>query len=105
ARAVYTNNVPGGIMRSPGELQGVWAAESHVDMIARELGLDPIEFRLRNVTHEGDTDVTGARVHAPQGEAVLRRLQAELATLTPARLPPGEGMVSGRGIGLGTRHV
>ena len=41
ARAVYTNSVPGGIMRSPGELQGVWAAESHVDMIARELGPGP----------------------------------------------------------------
>jgi CO/xanthine dehydrogenase Mo-binding subunit len=98
ARAVYTNNVPGGIMRSPGELQGVWAAESHVDMIARELGLDPIEFRLRNVTVDGDTDVTGARVHAPQGAAVLRRLQQELEARP---LVAGQG----RGIGLGTRHV
>jgi CO/xanthine dehydrogenase Mo-binding subunit len=98
ARAVYTNNVPGGIMRSPGELQGVWAAESHVDMIAHELGMDPIEFRLRNVTHDGDTDVTGARVHAPQGEAVLSRLRSELASHP---LPSGHG----HGIGLGTRHV
>jgi CO/xanthine dehydrogenase Mo-binding subunit len=98
ARAVYTNTVPGGIMRSPGELQGVWAAESHVDMIARELGLDPIEFRLRNVTHDGDTDVTGAKTHMPQGDAVLRRLQAEVA-----RRPTAAG--HGLGIGLGTRHV
>jgi CO/xanthine dehydrogenase Mo-binding subunit len=98
ARAVYTNNVPGGIMRSPGELQGVWAAESHVDMIARELGLDPIEFRLRNVTRDGDTDVTGATVHVPQGAAVLARLREELASR-----PVAEG--HGRGIGLGTRHV
>jgi len=98
ARAVYTNNMPGGIMRSPGELQGVWAAESHVDMIARELGLDPIELRLRNVTHEGDTDVTGAKVHLPQGEAVLQRLRDELAGRP---LAAGRG----RGIGLGTRHV
>ena len=98
ARAVYTNNVPGGIMRSPGELQGVWAAESHVDMIARELGLDPIEFRLRNVTVDGDTDVTGSKVHAPQGVAVLHRLREELEKRpVPAR--------HGRGIGLGTRHV
>jgi CO/xanthine dehydrogenase Mo-binding subunit len=98
ARAVYTNTMPGGIMRSPGEVQGVWAAESHVDRIARELGLDPIEFRLRNVTREGDTDVTGAAVHQPQGRAVLERLRAELA----AR-PVAAGR--GRGIGLGTRHV
>jgi CO/xanthine dehydrogenase Mo-binding subunit len=98
ARAVYTNTMPGGIMRAPGELQGVWAAESHVDMIARELGLDPIEFRLRNVTHDGDTDVTGAKVHVPQGAAVLQKLRAELSRRP---LSPGRG----RGIGLGTRHV
>ena len=99
ARAVYTNNMPGGIMRSPGELQGVWAAESHVDMIARELGLDPIEFRLRNITRDGDTDVTGATVHVPQGAAVLRALAS--GARRDDRTAPGHG----RGIGLGTRHV
>jgi CO/xanthine dehydrogenase Mo-binding subunit len=98
ARAVYTNTMPGGIMRSPGELQGVWAAESHVDMIARELGMDPIEFRLKNVVRSGDTDVTGATVHVPQGAAVLQRLRQEIAAH-----PPLAGR--GRGIGLGTRHV
>jgi CO/xanthine dehydrogenase Mo-binding subunit len=98
ASAVYTNSVPGGIMRSPGELQGVWAAESHVDMIARELGTDPVEFRLRNVTHDGDTDVTGAKTHVPQGAAVLGRLKDELARRP---IPTGHGL----GIGLGTRHV
>ncbi len=98
ARAVYTNSVPGGIMRSPGELQGVWAAESHVDMIARELGMDPIEFRLRNVTRDGDADVTGSKAHVPQGPAVLTRLKDELAERS---LPPGHGL----GVGLGTRHV
>jgi CO/xanthine dehydrogenase Mo-binding subunit len=98
AQAVYTNTMPGGIMRSPGELQGVWAAESHVDMIARELGIDPIEFRLRNVTHDGDTDVTGAKVHVPQGAAVLERLRSEVAHM---QLAEGHGL----GIGLGTRHV
>jgi CO/xanthine dehydrogenase Mo-binding subunit len=98
ARAVYTNSMPGGIMRSPGELQGVWAAESHVDMIARELGIDPVELRLRNVTHDGDTDVTGSKTHVPQGAAVLSRMREELAHRP---LPAGHG----RGIGLGTRHV
>ena len=98
ARAVYTNSMPGGIMRSPGELQGVWAAESHVDMIAHALGVDPIQFRLDNSVRTGDTDVTGAAVHMPQGAAVLQRLQQELAAQ-----PRVAGR--GRGIGLGTRHV
>jgi CO/xanthine dehydrogenase Mo-binding subunit len=48
-RAVYTNSVPGGHMRSPGEVQAVFAGESHVDLIAAELGMDPVELRRRNL--------------------------------------------------------
>ena len=48
-RTVYTNSVPGGHMRAPGEVQAVFAGESHVDLIAAELGLDPVELRRRNL--------------------------------------------------------
>jgi CO/xanthine dehydrogenase Mo-binding subunit len=48
-RAVYTNSVPGGHMRAPGEVQAVFAGESHVDLIAAELGIDPVELRRRNL--------------------------------------------------------
>lgn len=51
---VYTNNVPGGYMRGPGEAQGAFAIESHMDEIARELGLDPVEFRRKNILRDGD---------------------------------------------------
>ncbi len=46
---VYTNHVPSGYMRAPGGPQIGFAVESHTDLLARELGLDPLEFRLRNV--------------------------------------------------------
>ncbi|HEX8968129.1 MAG TPA: molybdopterin cofactor-binding domain-containing protein, partial [Chloroflexota bacterium] len=49
---VYTNTVPGGHMRSPGEAQVAYAIEAHTDLIARELGMDPIDLRRRNATHE-----------------------------------------------------
>jgi CO/xanthine dehydrogenase Mo-binding subunit len=52
---VYTNNVPCGHMRSPGKPQVAFAVESHMDMLAQELGLDPYEFRLRNILKDGDT--------------------------------------------------
>ena len=52
---VYTNNMPCGSYRSPGEPQAVFGIESHVDMIAKEMGLDPYEIRLKNVVQEGDT--------------------------------------------------
>src|SRR5438552_505986 len=51
AATVYTNNVPGGHMRAPGQPQNVFASESHLDLIARELGITPPEMRRRNVAH------------------------------------------------------
>ncbi len=51
---IYTNTVPCGHMRSPGEPQGVFALESHVDEVAHAIGMDPYAFRLRNVVREGD---------------------------------------------------
>jgi CO/xanthine dehydrogenase Mo-binding subunit len=48
-RTVYTNSVPGGHMRAPGEVQAVFAGETHVDLIAAELGIDPVELRRRNL--------------------------------------------------------
>jgi CO/xanthine dehydrogenase Mo-binding subunit len=48
---IYTNTVPGGHMRSPGEAQAAYAIEAHTDLIAHELGLDPVEFRAHNGSH------------------------------------------------------
>ena len=56
---VATNTVPGGFQRGPGEVQGIFAGESIMDIIAEELGMDPVEFRLKNVVHEGDETPTG----------------------------------------------
>ena len=56
---VYTNNVPRGHMRSPAKPQVVFAVESHMDMIAAELHMDPYEFRLKNVMREGDASPKG----------------------------------------------
>ena len=53
-RTVYTNSVPGGHMRAPGEVQAVFAGETHVDLIARELGIDPAELRRRNLRRDGN---------------------------------------------------
>jgi CO/xanthine dehydrogenase Mo-binding subunit len=56
---VYTNNIPCGHARSPGEPQMVFAGESHTDMVAAELGLDPAEFRRRNLLRDGDRLANG----------------------------------------------
>ncbi|NBH07417.1 xanthine dehydrogenase family protein molybdopterin-binding subunit [Amycolatopsis sp. SID8362] len=57
----YSNNLPGGHVRAPGEFQALFASESQVDVIAHELGIDPVEFR-----------------HANAANARVRRIVAEL---------------------------
>src|SRR3989442_2033074 len=51
---VLTNKVSVGALRAPGAHNVTFAIESHMDMMARELGLDPIEVRLKNAVEEGD---------------------------------------------------
>lgn len=52
-RAVYTNKVFGGSFRGFGDVALHFAAESQVDRLAGELGMDPVELRLRNVLKPG----------------------------------------------------
>ncbi len=54
ADVVYTNTVPSGAYRGYGVPQGFWPVERHMETIARELGLDPIAFRLKNALRSGE---------------------------------------------------
>lgn len=63
ATQVYTNTIPGGFFRGPGGVQANFGLESHMDVIARQLGIDPIELRRRNIVEPGEMLGTGH--HAP----------------------------------------
>jgi putative selenate reductase molybdopterin-binding subunit len=54
ADVVYTNTVPSGAYRGYGVPQGFWPVERHMETIARALGQDPIEFRLKNALRSGE---------------------------------------------------
>ena len=54
ADIVYTNTPPSGAYRGYGVPQGFWALEPHIEWIAREMGFDPLEFRLKNAIKSGD---------------------------------------------------
>ncbi|WP_296388650.1 molybdopterin cofactor-binding domain-containing protein [Pseudonocardia sp.] len=41
----YSNTLPGGHVRSPGEFQAIFSAESQIDMIAARIGVDPLDLR------------------------------------------------------------
>jgi len=51
---VFTNKVASGPQRGHGAVQPRFAAESQIDLIAEDLGIDPMEIRLKNVLHSGD---------------------------------------------------
>jgi CO/xanthine dehydrogenase Mo-binding subunit len=50
---IYTNNTPSGAFRSFGALQTQFATESHLDMAAERLGLDPFQIRRINAMQDG----------------------------------------------------
>jgi putative selenate reductase molybdopterin-binding subunit len=54
ADIVYTNRPTSGAYRGYGVPQGFWALESHMERICREMGWDPLEFRLKNTVKAGD---------------------------------------------------
>jgi CO/xanthine dehydrogenase Mo-binding subunit len=71
----YTNQVPCTQTRTPGSPQTTFAVESQIDIIARELGMDPVEFRLKNLLNAGDPTPFGQKL---QGIVVKETLQKAL---------------------------
>ena len=59
---IYTNQVPCTQTRTPGSPQTTFAMESQIDIIARELGLDPVEFRMKNLLNAGDPTPFGQKL-------------------------------------------
>jgi len=59
---VYTNHPYAGAMRGYGNPQATFVVESHMDMLAHELGMDPMEFRLKNANQPGDVTGQGVEI-------------------------------------------
>ncbi len=70
---VYTNHPIGGAFRGFGIPQVSWAIESHLDVMAEKLGLDPVEVRLKNAVEEGSLSVTGQVLHSVGLKETLRQ--------------------------------
>jgi len=98
--SLYTNLTPAGALRGFGIPQLVWAYESHTDMMARALKLDPIEFRHKNLLRDGRPQATGTVMKDAAIEAVLDRLALRMNWKRP--FDRGGGTVKrGRGIAIG----
>lgn len=97
---MYTNLPPAGALRGFGIPQVVWAYESHTDLIARALELDPLEFRRKNILKNGAPQATGTPTTDAAIEEVLERTAAAIDWGKP--FDRGEGSVRrGRGLAIG----
>ncbi|HEY1419168.1 MAG TPA: xanthine dehydrogenase family protein molybdopterin-binding subunit [Candidatus Dormibacteraeota bacterium] len=92
---VSTNKTPVDAYRAPGGPQAFFALESAMDELAGELGIDPLELRLRNVSREGDPMADGTPW--PRIGMVECLQAAQRHPLYSGELRPGEGV----GVALG----
>jgi len=93
---VYTNKIYVGSYRASGVADMTFATESHTDVIAHKLGIDSMEFRIKNALSEGDTSVNGSVIPKNGLMETLEALKERMGL--PKKLPsnPKEG----RGVGI-----
>jgi CO/xanthine dehydrogenase Mo-binding subunit len=113
SRTVYTNNVPGGAFRGFGGPQGAFETEMQINRLAEALGMDPVEFRLRNLIEDDSILCTNSK--PPKGVTIKPVLktcatragwdQTESSWQAPRKLA-GEGPIRrGRGIACAFKNI
>jgi xanthine dehydrogenase molybdenum-binding subunit len=104
---MYTNNPPAGAFRGFGVTQSAFAVEQNMDILARELSIDPIELRRRNALRLGSVTATGQRLEESAGllaclEWIERRMGELPAPPSDPNLCYGWGIAAGfKNTGLG----
>ncbi|MDZ4230249.1 MAG: xanthine dehydrogenase family protein molybdopterin-binding subunit, partial [Dehalococcoidales bacterium] len=93
---VVTNKAPSGSYRAPSAPQAAFAMESQMDLLARALGMDPLELRLRNVAVEGDPMPHGAPFAKIGFRETLEKMRQYLALRGSLK-----GENQGRGVACG----
>ena len=99
---VYTNRPPAGALRGFGIPQLVWAYECHTDLLAREIGMDPLEFRRKNILVDGRPHATGTIMQDAAIGKVLDAIAERMNWNAP--FDRGTGTLRrGRGLGIGIK--
>jgi xanthine dehydrogenase molybdenum-binding subunit len=102
--SVYTNTTPAGAMRGFGSPQAMFAIESHTDIIAKELNLEPIELRLKNMMRVGKPWVLPYACQSTGLEECITKGAAAIGWERKGKLDKSGTKKRGIGIGIGT-HV
>ncbi|MEA1871557.1 MAG: molybdopterin cofactor-binding domain-containing protein, partial [Candidatus Bipolaricaulota bacterium] len=96
---VYTNKVFGTAYRGFGHLEVMWGIERAIDITAHRLGMDPYEFRMKNLLKEGDKTITGETFTSGHGrpDKCLAAV-ADAISWGKESAPSGPHKVRGKGI-------
>jgi CO/xanthine dehydrogenase Mo-binding subunit len=100
---VYTTKPFGTAYRGFGHVELFWAIESQMDMVARELGIDPVDFRMKNLLDVGSTTITGEKIteHTGSVRKCLEDAAAAIEWGKPSdEAPHAAGKVRGKGIAV-----
>ena len=97
ARSVLSHTVPSTAFRGFGNPQQIWAVESNMDEAARELGIDPLDLRLRNLARPGEAFIP----HDTPADGDWAQAVERAAEMIDWRTPPQPGR--GRGIAVGLK--
>jgi CO/xanthine dehydrogenase Mo-binding subunit len=98
AERVYTNQVPGGNARAPGAPQMCYAVEAMLDLVARELKIEPLTFRRNNLMRAGDANPFDEHYTDVRAIETLDAAEAAYAPVFPKDAAPT--MRFGRGISV-----
>jgi len=97
AYCVYTNKTIAGSFRGLGVPQVMWAIESQMDILAERVGMDPVEFRLKNALDEGSISATGQVLKAVGIKECICKAADAIGW-------KDGGRVRGRGRGIAAMH-
>jgi carbon-monoxide dehydrogenase large subunit len=100
---VYINEPTVLALRGFGNVLSTWAIESHMDMLALKLGIDPVEIRRKNLLREGEANLTGEIIHST---GLKQCLEKAAESIRLHEHPPEEGVWRrGKGIGIGCKYT
>jgi CO/xanthine dehydrogenase Mo-binding subunit len=104
AYGVYSNEIPCGPLRGFGSAEVLWATEQQMDVLADKVGMDPLEFRLKNTPDEGEINVRGEVVHSIGAKEAMRKVTDWMARQKPEKLSDSSVKI-GRGLALGNKYT
>jgi CO/xanthine dehydrogenase Mo-binding subunit len=98
SHCVYTNLPPNGAFRGYGVTQCAFASEQMMEIAAQAIGMDPVDFRIKNLLQEGDHFATGEKLEDVAFEECLRDAATAINWQQGTRANLGDGRVRGKGI-------